>query len=270
MKKVLALTLVLGALVLAGAWLDLLPGGWTLRRLAGRDEAAERYLARRNERLATFAGERAAPGAVVFLGSSTIERFPLVERFPGAPALNRGIGDELLEELDERLEASVPADAAAVVLYAGSVEFRERPPGNAAAIVRELGAFVARLRELRPQATVLVLGILPERAMPPERVTELRELNRQLAARARELGASFLTTDFAPLALPDGSLAELFSSDRLHLNADGYTELARAIGTPPSPLAGLLASPSSSPAATPQAPNPMPSTNESSRAGGLR
>ncbi len=270
MKKLALLVLALGALVLAGAWNDLLPGGWTLRRLAGRDEAAERYLARHRERLATFAGERVVPHAVVFLGSSTIERFPLAERFPGVPTLNRGIGDELLEELDERLEASVPADAAAVVLYAGSVEFRERPPGNAQAIVRELAAVLARLRELRPQASVLVLGILPERAMPQARVTELRELNRQLAARVRELGASFLATDFAPLALPDGSLSESFSSDRLHLNADGYTELARAIGAPSSPLSSFLVSPSSSPAATPQAPNPMPSTNESSRAGGVR
>ncbi len=269
MKKLALLVLALGTLALAGAWHDLWPGGWTLRRLVGQDDAALRYHERRRQRLASFAGELVPPGSIAFLGSSTVERFPLAESFPGVPTLNRGIGDELISELVERLERSVPADAAAVVLYAGSVEFRERPPGSGTTIVKELRAAVARLRELRPQASVLVLGILPERAMPPGRVAELRELNQRLEAQVRELGASFLATDFAPLALPDGSLAETFSSDRLHLNADGYTELSRALRLPPSPLAELLASPSS-PFPSLETPPAMPSTSESSRAGGVR
>ena len=269
-KKVSALALALVALALVGAWHDLLPGGWTLRRLAGRDDAALRYEARRRERLAAFAAEHVPPGAIVFLGSSTMERFPLAERFPGVPTLNRGIGDELLEELDERLDQSVPIDAAAVVVYAGSVEFRERAPGRPEAIAEELAGVVVHLRELRPDAVVIVLGVLPERAMPAARVAELRQLNARIAERVAQLGASFLATDFAPLATSQGSLAETFSSDRLHLNADGYRELARALDSPSSPLARFLVSPSSPPAATPKAPPPMPSTNESSRAGGVR
>lgn len=239
-SRAAAFALAVASLGLLGAWFDLLPGGWRLRQLAGRGEAA-RYREQRAERLAQFRCERAPAGAVVFLGSSTIERFPLDQAFPGAPVLGRGIGNEPLAELALRLEESVPPDAGGLVLYAGSVEFRAGPAGGVEALAAEFGALLARLRRLRPQTALCVLGILPERAMSAARVAELRSLNARLAEQARGLGAVFVATDRPPLAEPDGSLSEAFSCDRLHLDADGYEVLAAWLRSEAGPLSPLLA-----------------------------
>ena len=84
----LALALLLG-LVLT----DVLPGGWRLRGWLephavrrARDQAGERA-----RRLIEFARESPPEGAVLFLGSSTVARWPLAESFPGVPCIDRGV-----------------------------------------------------------------------------------------------------------------------------------------------------------------------------------
>ena len=222
---------LLGVMLYAGAaWLDLAPGGWTLRSLFvdPRAEAAAEYREHRDARLAGFRRERVPPGAVVFLGSSTIERFPLESCFPGRPVLNRGIAQEPFAELQSRWRESVPADAAALVLYTASVDLREAraPLERIDAGLREL---LAALRRERPQTALCLLGLLPEREMSADRKAELARWDERLARRANEMDASFVATARAPLAAADGGLAEAFSSDRLHLNAEGYLVLSRWI-----------------------------------------
>ena len=225
-NRVLAVLALVASAWLAAAWLDLVPGGWRLRTLVGHDDGAAAYRRAREQRLADFAAQTCPPGALVFLGSSTVERFDLARWFPLAPTLNRGIGNEPLADLSERALSSIPGDARALVLYAGSIDFRRAASPQVGAIADGIDDLLARIVAERPECAVVVLGILPERAMPPERVEALRTLNDHLADHARARGAQFVATARAPLALASGALAEAFSSDSLHLSDEGYAALA--------------------------------------------
>lgn len=222
----LALLALVASASFAAAWLDLVPGGWRLRRALGHDDARANYERHRVERLAYFASEATPPSAIVFLGSSTVERFDLARWFPLAATLNRGVGNEPVADLDERLLASVPPDARAVVLYAGSIDFRRAAGDSGPDVADRIDALLARLVEQRPACELVVLGVLPEREMAPDRVAALASLNAHLADHARARGASFVETARPPLATDVGSLAESFSCDSLHLADDGYAVLA--------------------------------------------
>ncbi len=225
-SRLLVLLALVASAWLVAAWFDLLPGGWRLRRALGRDEARASYERHRAERLAHFAGETSPPGAVVFLGSSTMERFDLARWFPLATTLNRGLGNEPIADLDARLLASVPAEARALVLYAGSVDFRRTGSESSSAIADRVDRLLERLVEQRPACELLLLGILPERGMPQDRVAALTRLNAHLADHARARGASFVDTGRPPLATDTGSLSESFSCDPMHLADEGYAVLA--------------------------------------------
>ncbi len=225
-SRLLVLLALVASAWLVAAWFDLLPGGWRLRRALGRDEARASYERHRAERLAHFAGETSPPGAVVFLGSSTMERFDLARWFPLATTLNRGLGNEPIADLDARLLASVPAEARALVLYAGSVDFRRTGSESSSAIADRVDSLLERLVEQRPACELLLLGILPERGMPQDRVAALTRLNAHLADHARARGASFVDTGRPPLATDTGSLSESFSCDPMHLADEGYAVLA--------------------------------------------
>jgi lysophospholipase L1-like esterase len=232
---------------LALAWIDVLPGGWTLRGWVTPHAVrhAREHAAHRARRLAAFEAERAgAPeGAVVFLGSSTIERFPLAERFPGVPCLDRGIGEESLPALLDRLERSLPAAApAGAVLYLGSIDFRVE--GRATARIAALAELALRfLREGRPDLPLAVIGILPERDMPPAMVERLAATNASLAALCERAGVAFVRTDRPPVTGPDGSLVPASAADRLHLNGAGYRALARWLVEDGGAVGRLLAGP---------------------------
>jgi hypothetical protein len=229
MRKLTAVALALIAVLAGLIALDRVPGAWRLRALLGRT-GAEEYARRRAQRLAEFAREapQVAPGAVAFLGSSTIERFPLAAAFPAARTLDRGIGDEPLADLAARLEASLPpAELAGIVVYAASVDFRADPSGPDQ-LAAQVGDLLDRLQGLRPGTPLCVLGLLPERAMAPHQGDLLQRLNRGIERACAARGASFVATDRPPLRDESG-LAEAFSSDRLHLDHDGYAVLARWI-----------------------------------------
>ena len=206
------------------------PGGWRLRTLiCSPAELAEKARrAHRAERLAAFASERVEAGGVLFIGSSTIEFFDLEAAFPGANAINRGIGDEDLAGLTARLADTLESTAcSAVVLYAGSVDFRRhesRPEEVAQGVERLLRA----VTEYDPEAHVLLMGILPERTMSPTMGRRLTATNAALEALAapRPL-VSFVNTSRPPVVSPTSwRLQRHMSRDSLHLNEGGYINAA--------------------------------------------
>ncbi len=222
----LAAAIAYAALALSGH----APGGWRLRTLVHSEaelDDAERA-AHRRQRLETFALESTSPDGVLFIGSSTIEFFDLAAAFPGANVINRGVGDESLAELGQRLDATVArSGCAAWVLYGGSVDLRRlhRSPEAIAGHVAEL---LNGAEGSAPEARVILLGVLPERGMDPSTGERVHATNRALAALAasRPL-VSFVETCRPPITEgPSGTLALGMSADRLHLNDAGYKEVA--------------------------------------------
>lgn len=225
-----------GAALLFAAYRGWLPGGGPLRELL--------HGARDRGRVADFA--RKAPeipaGSVVFLGSSTISAFPLARLYPGAPAVNRGLGGETTAGLLARLDASLPvAPPAGLILYAGANDMRVRagavgPAETAARVRRVLDVLSARF----PAAPVALIELMPERDEPPEALVRLRALNESLRALAAERGAAFVRTSRPPLVTPEGRLSPTMTDDGVHLHAAGYTVLARWILEDAGPAAAPL------------------------------
>ncbi len=227
--------LVLGSLALVAAllglaWIDVLPGGWTLRGWV-EPHAEREARARREhseERMRVFLAEnRSVPaGSIVFAGSSTMERFPLEQSFPGAPAVDRGIGDETCAEFVERLAASrPPTPASAWVLYLGSLDFR-RLHSAPSEVAQRVEAAIGAVRGDREELHLVLIGILPERDMSEEMVQRLALTNAVLKQLCSRLGVSFVDTARAPITGQDGSLDPGHAADRVHLNAEGYRVLA--------------------------------------------
>ena len=233
-KAVLALGALAAGVYLLLAWNEQVPGGWRLRNLfePHAEREARRQGAWRAERLEAFAAEPAPAGApVVFLGSSTIERFPLTELFPGAITLNRGIGFEGLADLQQRLEVGVPDEVAAAVLYVGSIDHRFQ---NAAPRALALGVqeVIAALRGRLGPIPIAALGLLGERDLTPEDHARLVAANEALE-RATEAVEDcwFVATDGPPLMDAQGRLDPALSTDALHLTVAGYRELATRLLT---------------------------------------
>ena len=250
-KNPLRVLIAVAAVVLAAgvyvvlAWNDVVPGGWTLKRWFEPYEEweARKQAEHRDRRLAVFAPENAsAPeGSILFLGSSTIEYFPLKELFPGVPCLNRGIGNESTTELLGRLSASLPdARPAGAVLYIASIDFRRRGASPDEVAARVWGV----ARELRARyldLPIAVIGLLPERGFTSEMVGRLKTANERLAELADKRDLAFVRTARPPIALPDGTLAEEFSIDSLHLNRAGYFHLAEWLRRDGGAVGRLLA-----------------------------
>jgi len=222
--------LLLCATYVGLALLDVVPGGWRLRTAIIPQSITDgrRRAAHRAERLQAFDVEATPRDAVLFIGSSTIEYFDLERAFPGARAINRGIGDEDLDALASRFLQTLHATGSeAVVLYAASVDFRRHatPP-------EELGSRVARLLNqalaTTPARRITLIGILPERSMDSPMAARLVATNEELAAlAAKRERVTFVPTDRAPVIDPEtGFLEESASRDALHLNGRGYDALA--------------------------------------------
>lgn len=246
--------------VLVASWNDLLPGSWFLQGLV--EPHAERRARQRAlhtvERVHEFVRENAQvpEDAIVFFGSSTIERFPLERLFPGKPCINRGIADASDATLARVLDDCLPrARLGGLVLYAGSVDFREaeRAADPAGCVDSGLHEAIDRAAFGVPQVWI---GILPEREMSPARVAALAELNAANASLADQRShpirgvparpTAFVRVDRPPITTAGGtsragSLAEEFSADGLHLDEGGYRHLAAWIETEGGEVGRLLA-----------------------------
>ena len=223
----------------------MLPGGWRLRTLLEPDSRrqAREDAAHLAERLAQFAREdpTIAPGSILFLGSSTIERFPLAQSFPGKPCVDRGVANLSAIELLVNLPACLPrAPPAGVVLYTGVVDWRASHRDDSLLVERVAAVLDATRLEL-PGAPLLLLGLLPERSMPPDAVEALRRANGRLAGLAAARSIAFVDPARPPIADPSGSLAADLSTDDFHLNAEGYRSLSRWIVEGGGPVGALLA-----------------------------
>jgi len=235
--------LVGAALVAVLAWNDILPGGWTLRGwftphpVRESLEQAE-YSARR---LAHFEDllANAQPGSIAFLGSSTIERFPLEKLFPDKNCLNLGIGNESAPSLIDRLEQSLPEALGGAVLYVGSIDFRnsQRRP---AAIAVLAGTVIDHLRASAPDLPVALIGVLPEQSMNAPLLARLEQVNAALQALCNQRGCAFISTARHPVTDESGSLNPAMAADRLHLGPQGYAHLARWLTEDGGALGQLL------------------------------
>jgi lysophospholipase L1-like esterase len=184
--------------------------------------AAQRF----EDEIANFeAADRVSPpprGSVLFVGSSSIRVWPnLKTDFPNVAVLQRGFGGSTLDEVDHYAPRIVlPYCPRLIVLYAGDNDLAEgRTPEQ---ILADFKTFVGLVRSPMPKTRIIFVSIKPSTA----RVALLGKMRV-----ANTLVRNYIATDpsltyvdvFTPMLGPTGlPRGELFQSDGLHMNAQGY------------------------------------------------
>jgi lysophospholipase L1-like esterase len=184
-------------------------------------------------RVSTFARETVAPGAIVFLGDSMTERFPLQALLGHATPLalvNRGIGGDKVGGwrywgLLDRLEAVQALRPAQVVLMIGvnDLVFANTPMDL---LADALGNLLDRLRGDGIQ--LLVQAVLPVRGSLSVHQGRIDAYNAILSEAVSQRDLPWLDVR-ATFTDPSGLLRADLASDAVHLNATGYRLWAQAL-----------------------------------------
>jgi len=222
-------------LALVAAWNDVIPGGWRLRGIVWTEERRAAWVREDHaaERIELFRAERdaIAAGSIVFLGSSTIERFPLGEVFPTKPCVNRGVNGDTTLELRRRLDDSLPAaEPAALVVGIGGNDLRREQ--LVAALVRDrVVLLLDDLQRRYPDVPITLVGLFSATDAGERELYETSLFNTAVRREAVKRKIEFLDTRRAPLVGPEGRLQDEYAADRYHLNASGYALLGEWIVT---------------------------------------
>lgn len=170
-----------------------------------------------------------APGAVLFVGSSSIRLWTtLAADFPGLAVINRGFGgSELADSVHFADRIVLPYRPRVVVLYAGDNDITAgKPPAR---VLADFQAFRTRLHAVLPQTQILFMAIkeCPGRAGKRGLV---REANMLIAADcATQEHCTFVDVAAPLLSAEGGFLPEMFESDGIHLTAAGYAAWVKVL-----------------------------------------
>jgi lysophospholipase L1-like esterase len=168
------------------------------------------------------------PGGIVFVGSSTIRIWKSLDKdFPGYNTLNRGFGgSQLPDSTHFAPRILLPYQPRQIVLFAGTNDIAaKRTPRQ---VAQDFSDFVIIVRQLLPRTRLsfIELTTSPSRWTQRDAVVETNGIISRLCQRN---GVDFIPVReklFGPNREPR---PELFITDKLHLNADGYKILAEAV-----------------------------------------
>jgi lysophospholipase L1-like esterase len=189
------------------------------------DKASPDTYARWEPEIAKFEAEdarvRRRPGAILFVGSSSIRLWDLGKSFPDHATINRGFGGSQIDDsvhFANRIVTSYQSPV--VVMYAGDNDIASgKSPERVAA---DFEAFVSVVREKLPETQIVFIGIKPSIARW-KLVGKVREANKLIQSIAEvDKRLTFIDVD-GPMIGDDGlPRKELFRDDGLHLNDAGY------------------------------------------------
>ncbi len=159
---------------------------------------------------------------VLFVGSSSIRMWSNIPGdFPEYPAMNRGFGGSHMSDLLYYFDRVVAVYKPALVLvYEGDNDLAGGKSIDT--VYDDYVEFVRRVRDQLPGTDVVFIATKPS----PSRANiqdAMRQLNERLEALANENSDLWFADVFTPMLNDNGNpRPELFGSDMLHMNADGY------------------------------------------------
>ena len=175
------------------------------------------------------ASGKSTPGAVLFVGSSSIRLWKLEESFPDLVAANHGFGGSFLSDSVHFFDRIiVPVKPTAVVIYAGDNDIASGKTPET--VYNDFQQFVAAVRAKLPECRQIVyIGIKPsvKRWTLAEKIQQTNSLikadcdNDPLLEYA-DVWGPMLTAEGVPNA-------DLLVDDGLHMNERGYKIWAAAV-----------------------------------------
>lgn len=231
---------ILGAVALAGSTLFLAacgapagtPGAAQPGTAPARPTAPHDFARWEGDIRAFEAADRTAPpppGAVLFIGSSTIRMWTTLARdFPEHLVLNRGFGgSEIADAAHFADRIVIPYRPRQVFLRAGGNDIHAGRPAEE--VAADFADFVKRVHDPLPDTEVVFISLSPApvRWAEKEENHKLNELVREMARALPRVG--FVDCYDLSLTADGQARRELFLADQLHFNAEGYRLLAERV-----------------------------------------
>jgi lysophospholipase L1-like esterase len=154
--------------------------------------------------------------SIAFVGDGIIAGGRWDEWFTDVDVRTFGAAGFTTDDLLARLDDIVEAQPDEIVLLAGTEDLGRR--GSVEHVVRNVETALVTLRKELPGTRLLLVSILPR---GHEFADRIKEANRHLWQFVATVHGQYLDAWHA-LALEDGELNPVYSSDRLHLNDEGY------------------------------------------------
>lgn len=161
--------------------------------------------------------------AIVFIGSSSFTKWTDVQNyFPGKKIINRGFGGSTLPDVIASVDDIVfPYNPKQVVIYCGENDLVSDAvtPVMVADRFRQLYTL---LRAKLPKVSIIYIGMKPS----PVRSNifgKMMVANGYIRDFLADKGQAYFIDAYYPMLLKNGTPnIALFTSDSLHMNADGY------------------------------------------------
>jgi lysophospholipase L1-like esterase len=173
-------------------------------------------------RFAQWDSQNAAPArSVLFVGSSSIVRWPTADRFPGLPVVNRGFGGSHISDVNHFIEQTVLRYAAEVIVfYAGNNDINSGK--SAVQVAGDYRGFVETVLARKPGVQILFISIHPS-LQRWARWPEMHEANALIKSYSAGNPALHYVDVATPMLGQDGRpIPNLFVEDGLHLTPAGY------------------------------------------------
>ena len=166
---------------------------------------------------------------MLFIGSSTIRLWKsLAQDFPKHQVINRGFGgSEIIDSTHFAERIIFPYGPRMIFLRAGGNDIHAgKSPEQVFADFKD---FVAKIHSKLPQTEVVFISLCPSVARWQQAEKEKR-LNSLIEEQARSVAhLKYIETYSMSLGAEGMPRGELFVSDKLHFNAEGYKLLAERV-----------------------------------------
>lgn len=169
------------------------------------------------------------PCQLVFVGSSTIVRWKTMQQdMAPLPVINRGFGGTQIEYVNRWFKETVAASQpAGIVFYAGENDISAGKPVKQ--VLADFDRFMALKTAVLGKTPVYFISLKPSKLRFWELGSQ-SEVNAAIRKRAAQR-ADLHYIDVAKQMLTDGRPKDLYATDDVHLNPDGYalwTSVVRA------------------------------------------
>lgn len=163
-------------------------------------------------------------GEILFVGSSSFTKWTDVQDyFPTHPLINRGFGGSTLLDVTRHLDDVVfPYSPKQIVIYCGENDFAADARLEPIEVFNRFRTMFKLIRTRLKDVPIVYVSMKPSPSRWQMR-TKFETANRKIADFLKhQRSAQFL--DVWPVMLNENGVPkpDIFLSDRLHMNADGY------------------------------------------------
>lgn len=170
--------------------------------------------------------------AILFIGSSTFTMWKDVnDYFPGYSIVNRAFGGSKMREVLQYFEVLVkPYEPKQIIVYEGDNDL-SWAEYSVDEFMKDMRCFVRLVQVNFPKTKLAIVSIKPSPSKNEKTLNKFRDANNRLKEFCFHSGIDYINTYDSMFNETGEIRKELFKSDMLHLNSNGY-EIWRQIMKP--------------------------------------